>query len=98
MFTPAELRYKGKDWQRLLGSSGLAPAEVKRAKELHRRELCKGYSRDTRVRTSVRRHHGGADEMGAPILADAALSHANQELRGEVLRLKARIAQLEGRL
>jgi hypothetical protein len=87
-FTAAELRLKGKSWQTLLDSKELTEDETVRVKQLHRRELCKGYSKDTRSRFDKK------NKSEVPPNPE----EENVSLLAQVSWLKARVADLEYQL
>jgi len=50
-FTKLEFISKSYEWKKLIIEKGLKASEIIRAKQLRRRELCKGYSKETRRRS-----------------------------------------------
>ena len=90
LFSPEDLRMKGKPWSDLISSLNLNREQTIRVKQLHRRELCKGYSRDTRNRCDERQRDR--------VKTAPQLERENRTLRAEVDCLKARLVKLEYQL
>jgi hypothetical protein len=107
-FSSEDLRLTGRSWKTLLASVALTAEETVRVKQLHRRELCKGYSKDSRSRVNEKQKAAGGVVARPVPVAEAArgvvarpvpvAEAQNLPSDGQVRWLKTRVADLESLL
>ena len=87
VFTQAELLAEPEEWKQLICSRQLTEPELKRAKQLRRREKSKTYAKLDRKKAAVRRRQATT--------VQGMLAELNDQLRAENDALTLRVRQLE---
>lgn len=83
------------EWKKIIRKKGLDESDIIRAKQLRRRELCKGYSKDTRNRLSHKMNNKKLIEKEKHTLINKKLIEENEMLKAENERLTLLLKQYQ---
>ena len=83
------------EWKKIIRKKGLTDSDIIRAKQLRRRELCKGYSKDTRNRLSHKMNNKKLIEKEKHTLINKKLIEENEMLKAENERLTLLLKQYQ---